>query len=561
MFLSALADLFSIGAAFIFLTALNSDQNNHKNNSLVLNIANFFGTDNLSNALVPITLIFATSIFFVGLIRIYNLWLSTRVCSEIGNDLSCLAYEKVLFQDYLYHTKTNTSRLIVGINNNSNVSVICINQLVNLITSAFSIIFIVIGLITLSPMTAFSSITIFTASYFILANKVKRKLYVNSKHRNEVNPKIIRNVQEGLGAIREVILSGLQKVYVKEHRRLDYRLKTITAENKFLSSFTRYAFEAIGLLAVSFLVLIINGRGSNSQSLLPILGTIALASQRILPSFQQIYLAWAMIKSSEEELNYLLSLVESDIENIDHKKPKATLGFKNEIKLENISFAYTKDNKNVINDLSLTIKRGNRIAIIGETGDGKSTLLDIIMGLVKPNRGELLVDGQDIFSNKDPKRLKEWQKNIAHVPQTIYLADCSITENIAFGIPKKMIDHKRVKYAAEKARILNFISQMPNKFETIAGERGVSLSGGQRQRIGIARAIYKSANVLIFDEATSALDYKTEDLLIDTIKTLPNNLTLIMVAHRLRTISFCDRIIKIKEGTIVADGPPNEIIK
>ena len=228
------------------------------------------------------------------------------------------------------------------------------------------------------------------------------------------------------------------------------------------------------------------------------------------------------------------------------KDTSTPITFAKEIVLDNISFSYSADAQPILQDLSLTIPKGSRIGFIGETGSGKSTLLDIIMGLLQPTSGALKIDGDRI----DSSNLRAWQKHVAHVPQSIFLADGTIAENIAFGLPLDQIDEVRVRQAAEQAQIHDIIEKLPNGYQTIVGERGVRLSGGQRQRLGIARAIYKQADVIIFDEATSALDNETEKAVMEAIDQLSNELTILVIAHRLSTLKNCTQIIKLPDGQI-----------
>ena len=230
------------------------------------------------------------------------------------------------------------------------------------------------------------------------------------------------------------------------------------------------------------------------------------------------------------------------------------------IRIEEVQFRYTPEQSNVLQDLNLKINLGDRIGLIGTTGSGKSTTVDLLMGLLKPTFGRLLVDGEDLHDPLFPERLVAWRKAIAHVPQTIYLADTSIAENIAFGVPKDDIDLMRVKKSAQQAQIASFIESSPEGYSSYVGERGIRLSGGQRQRIGIARALYKQASVIVLDEATSALDNVTEKSVMEAIDSLNRNLVLVIIAHRLSTLKCCDRIIQLDKGKVVASGSPSEIL-
>jgi ATP-binding cassette subfamily B protein len=314
--------------------------------------------------------------------------------------------------------------------------------------------------------------------------------------------------------------------------------------------------EAVGMTLISVIAYFLVSKSDNltTSNAIPILGVLAIGAQRMLPILQQGFIAWSTIKGSSASINDTLELLEQSVQtNLE----KEVISFNSEIYLKNISFQYTKEGPGIINNLELKINKGARIGFIGETGCGKSTLLDIIMGLVSPSLGQILIDGIPLSE----KNVSSWHKNIAHVPQSIFLSDSSISENIAFGIPKDQIDLNKVILAAKNAQLDDIINTWENKYNTIVGERGVRLSGGQRQRIGIARALYKNAKVLIFDEATSALDNYTEESVMSTIDLLNNNFTIIMVAHRISTLKNCDQIVELCFGKINRVLKYNELIK
>ena len=256
----------------------------------------------------------------------------------------------------------------------------------------------------------------------------------------------------------------------------------------------------------------------------------------------------------------MLSSLKQPLPKVIYGVAATPLKLQNNIKFENVYYAYSSETPTVLNGLSFEIKKGERLGFIGTTGSGKSTTIDLLMGLLEPNSGKVLVDDIDINSKQDPENLLAWRAAIAHVPQTIYLADRSIAENIAFGVDQKQIDIKRVKEAARQAQIAEFIESSPQGYKTFVGERGIRLSGGQRQRIGIARALYKQASVLVFDEATSALDNATEAALMDAIEGLSRELTIVMIAHRLTTVERCDRVIELSNGSVLAITKPSAML-
>jgi ATP-binding cassette subfamily B protein len=277
-----------------------------------------------------------------------------------------------------------------------------------------------------------------------------------------------------------------------------------------------------------------------------VLGALALGAQRLLPTLQQAYASWSSIVGSQAAIENVLNLLNKPLLINSIPSNDGKLLFSNQIELCEVWFRYAPELPWVFQNLNLNIKKGKRIGFIGVTGGGKSTLLDIIMGLLSPSKGALKIDGQRISATN----LAAWQANIAHVPQTIFLSDATIAENIAFGVALQDIDLDRVKRAAQQAQISTTIESMKLQYSTIVGERGIKLSGGQRQRIGIARALYKEANVLILDEATSALDSETEQAVVEAIENLSPDLTILVIAHRVSTLKSCSQIIELNQGLI-----------
>jgi ATP-binding cassette subfamily B protein len=293
------------------------------------------------------------------------------------------------------------------------------------------------------------------------------------------------------------------------------------------------------------------------SQVIPILGALALGAQRLLPVLQQAFASWAGIGGSRFSLQDALELLDQPLPDYVNQAQHQPISFQNSINLKKLDFQYNNQSPLVLKQINLTIKKGDRIGFIGITGSGKSTLLDIVMGLLHPTAGTLEIDNRPITHvNK-----RAWQSNIAHVPQAIFLTDSTIAENIAFGIPRDLIDYDRVITAAKGAQIFDLINAWPNKFETNVGERGSRISGGQMQRMGIARALYKNADIIVFDEATSALDAETESCVMQAIENLGKDLTIIIIAHRLTTLMGCSKVIKLKGGRMVQEGSYSEVVQ
>ena len=368
--------------------------------------------------------------------------------------------------------------------------------------------------------------------------------------------KVIKVIQEGLGGIRDVLLDGAQAVYCQAYRDVIVPLQRVGSENTFMATAPRYAMETLGMVLIAILVLAMSIRLGDPVAALPILGVLALGAQRCLPLMQQLYSSWSSIIGSKAALFDVLTLLDQPLPAEAIQPEPLPLLLNKYIQLHNVHFRYGDCSPWVLKGVNLLIAKGDRVGFVGTTGSGKSTALDLLMGLLDPTQGRILVDGITISGI----HRRAWQRTIAHVPQTIFLLDATVAENIAFGVPASEIDLARVHRSAVQAQISEFIESSPDGYNAIVGERGVRLSGGQRQRIGIARALYKQAEVIIFDEATSALDSETEKAVMQAIEALDMNLTILIIAHRLTTLKNCTQIVELGGGGIVRTGSYHEML-
>ena len=308
--------------------------------------------------------------------------------------------------------------------------------------------------------------------------------------------------------------------------------------------------EALSMILIAALACGMTVKTEGISGAIPVLGALALGAQRLLPLVQGSYLAWTIINGAQATLDNTLALLAQPLPKFENEaSPVDLIKFSEDISFKNVSFRYENRIAYVLKDVDLVIKKGSRIGFVGDTGSGKSTLVDIIMGLLPPTEGEFLVDGIDVYKANP----RSWQMHIAHVPQSIYLADASIAENIALGCSLIDLDMQQVTNAAKLAQIDDAICQMPDGYQTVVGEHGIRLSGGQRQRIGIARAMFKQADVLIFDEATSALDDTTENLVTEAIRSLSAELTILTIAHREKSLRYCSEVYRIHNGTLTLE--------
>ena len=448
--------------------------------------------------------------------------------------------------------------MISGITNK--VNVVAYGVLLPMLTLVSSIVLVVtitLALIAIDPVVALAATVAFGGSYVVITWMSRQRLHRNSQRIAHEETQVIKALQEGLGGIRDVLLDGTQPVYCEIYRQADHPLRRALGNNVFVSGGPRPAMEALGMVLIATLAYGLSRQAGGVAATLPVLGALALGAQRVLPALQLGFGAWASIAGSHASLAETIELLDQPLSTEVSQPAPAPLLFQDAISFDAVRFRYTSDGPWVLDGLNLTIPKGARVGFVGSTGSGKSTTLDLLMGLLMPTVGELLVDGQPISGN----RLRAWQRAIAHVPQSIYLADTTLAENIAFGVLPEAIDLEKVRQAARRAQIADFIENRPEGYNASVGERGIRLSGGQRQRIGIARALYKQASVLVFDEATSALDNATEQSVMDAIEDLNRDLTILLIAHRLTTVRRCYTIVELGHGRVVAQGSYEQLLE
>lgn len=554
MIIVSFVEIFSIGAVFPFLTVLASPERVFQNEQ-IKPIIDYLNINNPDQLIEPIALIFMIGVLVSGLARMILIYAQTKLGFAIGRDLSINIYRKILYQSYSDHIEKNSSEIITSLTEKVNsVTYGILIPILNIISSGIILLIVLAILLMISIRITISTFIGFGLVYYAILCLTRNRMKYTAVQINKKQTKIIKLLQESLGGIRDVIIDGTQEVYCKEYFDTEKKLKNEQARVQILSNIPRYGIEAFGLVILGIVALVITKKDTSVEYLLPILGMIALGAQRILPIMQQSYASWTYIRASKTSFSEALHLLDKSLPNYI-KEEINPLKFNKEIKLKNIHFRYYKNSKWILENISININKGCRLGIVGETGSGKSTLTDIIMSLFDPEFGTLEID--DVVVTKHNRR--NWQCHIAHVPQAVYLIDATITENIALGVPIAEIDIDRVIYAAKIAKLSEFIDLMPDKYNSIIGERGVKLSGGQRQRVGIARALYKKSDVIIFDEATSALDNETEREVIASIENMWKELTVIMIAHRITTLKYCDLIVELKNGKINRVGSYEKI--
>lgn len=556
MVITSFAEVGSIGAVLPFLGALVSPEKVFAN-EYIQPIVSSLEITQPNQLLFPLTLLFISAAILSAGMRLTLIWVQTRLGHAIGADFSVQIYEKTLYQPYSVHASRNSSEIIAGIS--GKISSVVYSTLLPLLSAASSALILatmMAALIAIDPAVALITFGGFGAVYAVIMVLSRKRLAQNSQRISRESNQVVKALQEGLGGIRDVLIDGTQAVYCKIYRSADLPLRRAQANNQIIGAYPRFLIEALGIALIAGLAYALTGREGGVAVAIPLLGAFAIGAQRLLPVLQQLYGSWSSLRGDQASLNDVLDLIEQPLPTYARKLASELLPFNQSITLNNISFRYTEKTPWVLRDINLEIPKGARVGFMGTTGSGKSTLLDILMALLYPDKGSLAIDDMAITE----QNFRSWQAHIAHVPQSIFLADNTIAENIAFGVLPEQIDYQRVEKAAQQAQIAKTIESWEKGYNTFVGERGVRLSGGQRQRIGIARALYKQADVIVFDEATSALDNETEAAVMDAIEAIGSDITVLMVAHRLSTLKACDVIYELEAGQIKRQGSYREIV-
>jgi ATP-binding cassette, subfamily B, bacterial PglK len=555
MILASITEIVSIGAVLPFLGVLTAPEQIHQH-PLIQPVNQLLNVTAPRQLILPLTILFIGAALFAGTIRLALLYVMTRLSYAIGADLSINIYRRTLYQEYAVHVSRNSSEVINGIITKTGTVIGgVITPTLHLVSSAIIITAILATLFAIDTVVALTALLVLGILYFGIIRYTKKQIRENSETIANQSTQMVKSLQEGLGGIRDVLIDGSQQFYCSLYRKADLPLRRASGNNAFISIAPRYAMEALGMTVIAVVAYSMSLREDGLITVIPILGALALGAQRLLPALQQAYGAYSTLKSSHSSFKDVLKLLNQPLPQYALQTEKQNLPapilFEKEIVLNNLNFRYAVDGITstpwVLKNIKLTLTKGARIGFMGVTGSGKSTLINIIMGLLPPTSGEITIDGESVtYENR-----RAWQAHIAHVPQDIYLSDSTIEENIAFGIPKEKIDRQQVEKAAKQAQIAELIDEWQDGYQTFVGERGIRLSGGQRQRIGIARALYKQADVLVFDEATSALDNETEQSVMKAIDGLEREMTILIIAHRLTTFRGCDSVVKLEKDGLV----------
>jgi ABC-type multidrug transport system fused ATPase/permease subunit len=556
MAVAALSEMVALGSALPFLAAL-SNAPDLLVNARLQPVWSVLGITTVPQLVVAVGMGFAAAIILSNGLRLFTLRTQQFFAAAVASDLSQEVYRRTLLQPYSFHIRHNSSDLIGAITQDvAQVGDRVLPYTLLLMVNGLVVVAIAATLIAIDPLITLGAACFLGIAYSWLLRISKRKLSGNSRLISDLSRLLIKSLQEGLGGIREVILDSSQGVFEQRYQIADRPLRRAIASNAFIGVAPRYLIEAVAMSLIAALATVLVYQGQDFNRIVPVLGTLALGANRLLPALQQCFGAITVVRGTEVSLWRVIEALQRPVEPVRLQPLQLPLPLERTLTLEHVWFNYGEGQAWVLQDLCLQIPANQTVAFVGSTGSGKSTTADLILGLLTPQKGQVCVDGVPLTG----ERLQAWQRTVAHVPQSIFLSDGSITENIAFGVEPTAVDFDQVQQAARLAKIAEFIESLPAGYETYVGERGIRLSGGQRQRIGIARALYKQASVIVFDEATSALDNATEREVMAAIEGLSGKLTIILIAHRLSTVEKCDLVMELAQGQIVAQGTYGELL-
>jgi len=501
--------------------------------------------------LLVLTLAAAVSMFTIWRLSMYG----ARVGGELGNRL----FHHYMHQPWLFHASGSSSQLTNRIaQETQRITAQIINPLMQMNAKLVMAIFMAVAIFLYNPAVAISGLVIFVSAYMLLYKTVRRRLVRNGRHISEAQQMRFKLMGEGFGGIKDALLLGRQKDFTDRFKTACDKFAVAQGANMALAQAPRYAMELIAFGSVIFLVLyLLAAHKGNLGSILPVLSVYALAGFKMLPAFQQVYTGLSQIRGNLAAFDTVRDdLRASSLETAKSAAPtEKRIVPEQELRLSDVVFSYPGKEEPALKNMDITIPANGVIGLVGASGSGKSTAIDLLLGLIEPQEGALMIDGNPLTK----ENIRAWQNSVGFVPQSIFLADSSIRENIGFGLSPEAIDEEKVNRAATMAHLDELLAELPNGLDTRVGERGVQLSGGQKQRIGIARALYHDAEVLVLDEATSALDGITEKLIMDAIHDFSGKKTIIMIAHRLATVRQCDSIYLLEKGKVSDQGTYDEL--
>ena len=542
---TALAEALTVATIVPFITLLSGQTVKRPLDAIL----EFLAGSGIHNPLLAASLLFAASVSLTAALRLVLTWISRHFAFAFGHEVSVEIQRRLLGQPYTYHLNRHSSEHLATIDKVDLLVFDVVIQGVQALSAVLIGIFILALLITIDPFNATLAFVLIGGFYAVALAVTRKRLWRHGAVVNAGYEQRAKLLQESIAGIRDLILNHSQGAALDRFRTIDAAFAHARARTAFVAAAPRILIEAAGLIIIAMLAILIAGRSGDFATALPFLCALALGALRLLPLAGQLYGAWASLTVAAPILNDVSALLSLDLG--DEPEMPQPVAFQRSIEFDAVCFTYVGRRQRAIEGMTMAIPKGARVAVTGKTGSGKSTLADLLMGLIQPTEGRILIDGVPL----SPDRLPGWRQLIAHVPQQIFLADESIAANIALSFHGGMENPSLIEAAADRAQLREFIESLPDGYRSSIGERGVRLSGGQRQRLALARALYKSAPILILDEPTSALDDETEAAVIDVLNGLQSDgTTIIVIAHRLSTVARCDPIFVLGDGKLIRSG-------
>lgn len=556
----AFTELLGIASIAPFM-ALVGDIGILETNGIFAQLYQMSGLNNPMDFLFYTGVIVLVMLTFSTVVSMFTTWRLSIFGARIGTEIADRLYTYYMQQSWQFHASGSSAQLTKQVSTEAaRISSQIVQPLMTMNAKIVLALFISISIVIYDPVIAILGLFIFSLAYFLLYRLVRQKLESNGQELSEVSTQRFRLMNEGFGGIKDVLLLNRSHDFITRFHDSGKVFARAQGTNIAISQVPRYFIELIAFGAMISLVLVlIKVHSGNLGEVLPVLAVYALAAFKLLPALQQIYSSLSQIKGNTAAFEAIREDLEQSFDSQKTSNDTAvstSVDLKKGIKLSDITFSYPGKERAAVNGVTITIPVNSVIGLVGSSGSGKSTLIDLLLGLLTPQQGSIYVD--DVRITVDNKRA--WQDLLGFVPQSIFLSEGSVAENIAFGIPAKDISLEQVNKALNLANLTELVEQLPEGINTKVGERGVQLSGGQRQRIGIARALYHEAEVLVFDEATSALDGITEKTVMDAIHEFSGQKTIIMIAHRLKTVEKCDLIYFMEQGKIIDCGTYQELV-
>ena len=548
MLIGTVLDTFSIGLVIPMVGILTQRDYLKKFPS----IDDFLGNPSESQFVIG-SMVFLLAVFVIKTaFQIWSLWIQRGYSNSVTTRVGKRLFAIYLAQPYPYHLERNSATLIRNSQNISSLMSGIIDPVLTIASDALVTTGIFTLLIFLEPKGTISTVVVFGFSAWLFRRFTNQRIRRWGEAQNFHRQMILQHLQQGFGGVKDVKVLGREDFFVNQYSEHLVGSAVVLRRFSIAQALPRFGLEILTIMGLGVLVVTMVGSGRELNSILPVLGLFGAAAFRLLPAVNRVIASMQTITVNRPMVDDLYRDLALPV------PPTFTVAARQElntqIEIANVSFAYANAPKPALQGVSLVVKRGEAVGLVGPSGSGKSTLVDVLLGLLAPQSGEVRVDGENIQID-----LRTWQNQVGYVPQSIFLIDDSLRNNVAFGIPKSEIDEQAVRAAIRSAQLEEFVATLPNGLDTVVGERGVRLSGGQRQRIGIARALYHNPSVLVLDEATSSLDTETEHGVMQAVQALQGDKTVIIVAHRLSTVEYCDRLYRLEDSRIVDEGSFQEV--